>query len=242
MDLPEHLRPLCYAFLDRLRSVLGDKLCAVTLYGALAFPETISTGDIDGHVLLAGPLDDDEKDAIHSLQAGLARDYPPLGAQLDIYYLLLSDAQGTAPPQDQLQPGLIDDSWALHCAHIRAGRCVFLFIIPSAPQHLYPVPTWPALEAALYREMRFIEEHISEYPDYSVLNLCRLVYSFQTHDVVISKVGAAGWARQALPQWRSLIDAAERSYPGRAVSRDRDLLQSGASALLRFAQVQIAAK
>lgn len=242
MDLPEQLRPLCHAFLEGLQSILAGKLCAVTLYGALTFPETVSTGDIDGHVLLAGPLAVREKDAIHNLHAALARDYPPLGTQLDVYYLLLADAQGTAPPQDQLQPALVDGSWALHCAHIRAGRCIFLFSAPAALERLYPVPTWPALEAALYRELRFIEVHFSEYPAYCVLNLCRLIYSFQTHDVVISKVEAAAWASQALPRWQLVIAAAERFYAGRTTSGDDDLLQADTPALLRFAQLQIAAK
>jgi len=38
MPLPAHLEPLCAAFTCGLDAVLGDKLHAVYLYGAIAFP------------------------------------------------------------------------------------------------------------------------------------------------------------------------------------------------------------
>ena len=59
------------------------KLVGVYVYGAAAFPDSGPTGDIDFHVILAEPLTDPERDAILALHAALARDFPPLGAELD---------------------------------------------------------------------------------------------------------------------------------------------------------------
>ncbi|MFC2099382.1 aminoglycoside adenylyltransferase domain-containing protein, partial [Candidatus Bipolaricaulota bacterium] len=59
---------------------------------------------------------------------------------------------------------------------------------------------------ALVGERQYVAKHLSQYPDYCVLNLCRLIYSHRTGDVVVSKFGAAAWAIDAFPEWRGLID------------------------------------
>jgi hypothetical protein len=58
MPLPAHLQPLCTAFIRGLDAVLGDKLHAVYLYGAIAFPEADASGDVDFHVIVREPLTD----------------------------------------------------------------------------------------------------------------------------------------------------------------------------------------
>jgi hypothetical protein len=237
MEPPEKIEGLCRAFVAGLKAVLGDNLAGVYLYGAVAFPETVDTGDVDGHVILAGPLSEHEKAGLETLHASLARDYPPLGADLDVHYLLLADTRTLAPPPHQLRAGVFDTAWALHCAHIRAGRCIPLY--GPDPLQVYPTPAWPDLEAALRGELRYVEEKLEDYPAYCVLNLCRLVYSFQACDVVISKAGAATWAWDALPGWRPLIAAAQRSYAGRAAAQDGALLRSGVPALFRQASHHI---
>lgn len=70
---------------------------------------------------------------------------------------------------------------------------------------------WPELEAALRGEPAYVEEHFADYPDYCILNLCRLMMSFRTRDVVVSKWQAGDWATQSSPQWTELIERAKRS-------------------------------
>jgi hypothetical protein len=120
MKPPQTIAGLCQALVHGLRQVLGDKLYGVYVYGAAAFSEAAPTGDIDFHVILAAPLTDVEQVAVRDLHAALARDYPPLGAELDGYYLLLTQARQSSPPTHQLRPEMVDASWALHRAHIRA--------------------------------------------------------------------------------------------------------------------------
>ena len=64
MNPPEFIQDLCQAFLDGLKTALGDKLYSVYLYGAVAFPETRNTGDIDFHVNLKGPLTEEQHAAL----------------------------------------------------------------------------------------------------------------------------------------------------------------------------------
>jgi hypothetical protein len=233
MKPPQPIADLCQALVHGLKQVLGDKLYGVYVYGAAAFPEAAPTGDIDFHVILAAPLTDTEGAALRDLHAALARDYPPLGAELDGYYLLLTEARQASPPTHQLCPELVDASWALHRAHIRAGRCIPL--CGPDPLTLYPTPTWSELETALWSELQYVADHLGDYPDYCILNLCRLMYSFETRDVVISKAGAAAWAYDAFPQWRRHVALAQKSYTGQATPEDRQFMLDQVEELYRFA-------
>ncbi len=151
MELPEEIQDLCRALLRGLRTVLCDKLHGLYLYGAAAFPESGPIGDIDFHVILRTALTDREKKELDNLYATLARDFPPLGAELDGYYILLSEARQPSPPTHQLRTDIVDSSWALHRAHIRAGRCIVLQ--GPDPARIYPPVSWPEVESALDEEL-----------------------------------------------------------------------------------------
>lgn len=228
---------LCHALLKGLLDALDGKLYGLYVYGAATFPETSATGDVDFHAILTAELTEGERLAILDLHRNLARDYPPLGAELDGYYLLLEDARQTSPPAHQLRPEIRDNSWALHRAHILAGRCIVLF--GPDPVTIYPPATWDELEQALWGELDYVEEHLVDYPAFCILNLCRLMYSSETRDVVTSKAAAGAWAWDAFPQYRRLIDAARRSYAGQASQIDDQFMLSGVNELFRFARQRI---
>ena len=237
MNARAQVANLCSTFLEGLLELLGAKLHGVYLYGAVAFPETTYTGDIDFHVILDGSLTDDEVRAVNNLHAALARDFPPLGAELDGYYILLKETRSLDPPTHQLRKDLVDDSWALHCAHIRAARCIALY--GPDPRFIYPEPGWPEIEKALRGEMAYVEEHLEPYPDYCILNLCRLMYSHETRDVVVSKTAAAAWALDQFSEWRPLIEMAQASYAGEATLEDRRFMVDEVDKLLSFAKERI---
>jgi hypothetical protein len=237
MNLPVEIQEVCTALLMGLNALLGEKLFGVYLYGALAFPEGGATGDIDFHVLLYAALDDTEKEALQSLHHRLAQDYPPLGAELDGYYLLLEEARQRRPPRHQLLEGVVDNSWALHRAHLWAGRCIVLH--GPDPKTVYPQVTWPELESALEGELDYVARHLGDYPAYCVLNLCRLMYSYQTREVVVSKLASAQWAMEAYPVWRHHIEAAKRSYAGSATIEETQLLVAEVRDFYAFATEQI---
>ena len=240
MNVPEEIKGLCAAFVGGLDAALGGKLYGIYLYGAVAFPEGGATGDLDFHVLLTEALSDGEKTAVDALHARLAQAYPPLGEDLDAYYILLEDARGTSPPPHQLLPGVVDSSWALHRAHFWAGRCIVLH--GPDPRQVVPPPTWPELAQALQGEWDYVERHLADYPAYCVLNLCRLIYSFETRDVVISKRASAAWGVVAFPTWQSLIEAAIRAYDGTATPGDQALLKAEVERFFAFARERIGAQ
>ena len=237
MSLREEIRPLCDALVSGQKQILGEKLFGVYVFGAVTFPETTTTGDLDFHALLDVPPSSAEIDLVNALHDDMAQRFPPVGVGLDGYYLLLKDVQRNAPPRHQLRPDLLDNSWALHCAHIRAGRCIVLF--GPDPATVYPEPTWTQIEEALAGELRYVQEHLSDYPDYCVLNLCRLMYSHQSRDVVVSKFGAGDWAIDAFPQWHKLIEMAKTSYAGQLTEEERATMVDQVPELHRFAVEEI---
>jgi hypothetical protein len=127
-------------------------------------------------------------------------------------------------------------SWALHCAHIRAGRYITLY--GPEPAGIFPDPSWPEISAALDHEMRFIEENL-KHPAYCVLNLCRIIYSFRERDVVVSKRFGGDWASARFPQWAPLVQAAIRSYEGTGMPGDEEFLSSEVGCFLEFASERI---
>jgi len=233
MNVPVEIESLCAALLQGLEAALGSKLYGIYLYGAVAFPEGGDTGDLDFHAILEEPPTDGEKAALDRLHARLARDHPPLGSELDGYYILVEDARRTSPPEHLLLPGVFDNSWALHRAHIRAGRCIVLY--GPDPRDIYPPASWAELEQALEGEVDYVREHLADYPAYCVLNLCRLMYSYETRDVVVSKRASAAWAEKAFPQWRALIEAARKRYDQRATAQEQALLECEVGRFFLFA-------
>jgi hypothetical protein len=235
----DELNALCQALVSGLRGILGEGLHAAYVYGAMAFPETEDTGDVDFHVILRRRPSEAEREELAALHAELARRFPPLGVELDGYYLLLNEARRSEPPHHQLRSDVVDDSWALHRAHLLAGRALVLY--GPDPKSVYIPPTREEIDEALDGELEYVSQHLSQYPDYCVLNLCRLLYSWETGDVVTSKAASAAWASNRFSEWAPLIDLALASYAKRATSSDRRALADGLESYYPFACEIIAA-
>ncbi len=220
MTQSDKINEICQEFLRGLKSILDDKLQALYIFGAAAFPDKLHVGDIDFHVILKHPLSEDERTALYELHDTITQKFPPLGGELDGYYILQSTAQLNSPPKSEMWDGVVDHSWALHCAHIRSGRCIVYY--GSDPKAIYPEPTWNEIEDALQAELKYVEDHLEKYPDYCILNLCRLIYSYTTREVVISKADSAIWASNEFPEWDKLVNLAIKSYSRLATTEDRN--------------------
>jgi hypothetical protein len=234
--LPENIQAICHEFIQGLSALLPGKLHGVYMYGATVFPDAGPIQDIDCHVVLQAPLTSQERAQVSALHRSLGERFPPLGGEIDAYYILYRDAVEHTPPPDQLHTGIRDESWALHCAHVRAGSYLALYGPP--PQPIFPAPSWPAIAAALEHELRFIQENL-DYPAFCVLNLCRILYSLQERNVVVSKQFSGHWACASYPQWVPLIRSATRAYAGAATTEDDQLLKGEVRNFLAFASHQI---
>ncbi len=238
-DMPPAFQAICDAFVVGLKATLGDKLYGVYLYGAAVFADGGPAQDVDCHVILNSRLSETERQEIGALHTRLAEAYPPLGAELDAYFILYDAARLPENPQHQLRSDIYDNAWALHSAHIRAGQ--YETLSGPAPDDIFPAPTWTAVASALDNELAFVRAN-TRYPAFCILNLCRIIYSFQTRDVVVSKRFSGQWARGRYPEWASLIAAAERYYDrADALATELELVDSELDAFLRFAEAEIRA-
>ncbi len=230
-QLPASVREVCQAFVRGLADILDTNLHGIYMYGASVFPDSGVVQDIDCHVILKGRLNGREKDAIFQLQRDLSGRFPPLGGELDAYLVLYEDALETRPPVHQLQPDMRDEAWALHCAHVRAGRYITLYGPP--PKEIFPAPSWDEILTALKHELKFIEQNL-RYPDYCVLNMCRIMYSVQERNVAVSKFSSGAWTCERFPEWKPLIDAAVASYQGRETPGEAELLKTEVESFVEF--------
>ena len=208
-----------------LEDVLGDGFAGLFLYGAAVFPHPDAWRlDFDFHALVERPLGVAERDGVRAVYATLATQ-SELGRDLDGYFVLLRDATKSEPPVHQLDHSVRDEAWALHRAHVHAGR--YVSICGVDPRDIVPVPTWPELDAALRSELAFILTH----PDataFGILNGARILASYDRRDVVMSKLEAAQWALDTLPSdWHGLLGAAVRTYERAPRELDEAALREG---------------
>ena len=231
-EMHPEIQAVCSRLLDGLKAALDDNLYGIYLYGAMVFPEMRYVQDIDFHVIVNRKLTDPEKEAIKKLHDELSKEFAFPKDDLDGYYILLEDARKISTPWHQVYPDIPDEAWPLHIAHMKAGYCIALY--GPAPNEFLPEPTWQDLIAGLEASMKHTRINLDRHPAYCVLNLCRLLYSYKTQDVVISKRGAAEWTINHFPDWEELIGSALRVFEREEKNEDLNLLQSRIHEFYRF--------
>ncbi|MBI9043775.1 MAG: DUF4111 domain-containing protein [Anaerolineaceae bacterium] len=222
-----------------LKGVFVEKMVAVYFYGAALLPDSLLSGDIDFHVIVKTKLSKKEIVAINSLYSRLKNIYAAVLPDLDFdgYYILLQSAKMSEPPVHLLDPKMSDEAWALHRAHILAGQCLVAY--GPDPETILMPPDWTELETALLSELKYVEKNLTKYPDYCILNLCRIMFSIHTREVVVSKAEAAKWAWDSFPVWRKHIDYAKKSYSGNASSVEKRFMAYEVKKLYKFASWHI---
>jgi hypothetical protein len=225
VSLPDEVPNVAAALRQGLEEVLGDRLAGLFLYGAALFPHPDAWMlDFDFHALVEHPLSAAECESVWAVYAALATQ-SELGRELDGYIVLLTDATKPEPPVHQLDHSVRDEAWALHRAHVHAGR--YASICGVDPLRIVPVPTWPELDAGLRSELAFIECHPAA-TAFGILNGARILASYDRRDVVLSKYEAAQWALATLPSdWHDLLRAAVRTYERAPLALDDAALRDG---------------
>ncbi len=80
------------------------------------------------------------------------------------------------------------------------------------PRKIYPPASREEVEEGLEQELDFIVRRHRVSPFYTVLNLSRLLYTWKTGRVTVSRHQSPMWALRALPRdWHALIRAPVKS-------------------------------
>ena len=225
----------------------GDNLVGAYLHGSIAFPEyNFEAGDIDFYVLTHRSLNGTEIKSLDHLHRSLAAKFE-FGSKLDGFYIPYAAARMQENPRNlvygahgRIHRGGSDDAWALHREHF--ARSAYIRLYGPRASRIFSRPNWKEIRSALYRQLVYVRKIIDSDPWRSVLNLCRLVYTFKTENVAVSKLGATRWALKRLPsRWKPVIRSAVKWYKGTANRRDRTILRKDARKLLGFASVRVMA-
>lgn len=235
-SFPEEATHLLDTFIQGLQDILGDKLYGVYMYGASVFPDSGPLQDIDCHLIIRERLTETERILYLSLYREVGERFPDFRDDLDAYVILLESAKGHQVPQHQVLMDIYDHSWALHCAHIRAGYYRILY--GPEPEEIFPAPGWDAVDKALQHELKFVLDH-PQYPAYGILNLCRILYSYHSKDPAVSKQFSGRWGQAHFPEWAALIQAARRFYSREHTPQDITRMEHKREAFFSFMQSKI---
>ncbi len=239
--LPAAVRPLLETFREGLKEVLGENLVGIYIFGSVAFPDFVPRGDIDFYAIVHRELRPTEWQRVRDLHHDLSQRFPH-GDRLDGLYLPLHKAQGTEHPRGRLglRPrDIVDNEWPLHREHIHRGA--FVVLCGQDPRDFMPPVSLPELSAALKSSLAYIKGLLHKHPFWCVLNLCRLVCTWETREVALSKVQGAHWALANLPsRWRPLIRSALRVYREQERAGDQHLLAAGTDDFFSYATNRIA--
>ncbi len=245
--VPSSVRPLIREFRDELLKTLDNNLVGAYLHGSIAFPEfQPRAGDIDFYVVVKRILNKNDRNDLDHLHGALAHRFL-FGKKLDGFYIPVAQAKRRKSPRGlvyaahgRLHQGGLDDAWSLHRAHFH--RSAYIALHGPRASKIFPPASWPEIRKELYKQLHYARSIISKDSAWAVLNLCRLIYSFVTRTIAVSKMRAAKWGLKNLPsRWRPLIRSAINAYRDRTDRRDQLPLRKNARAFLGFASVQIIA-
>jgi Domain of unknown function (DUF4111) len=230
-----------------LTTSLGSNLSGAYLHGSIAFPEfEPRSGDIDFYVVVRRSLNEREIKHLDLLHRALATKFE-FGSKLDGFYIPYASARRRESPKGlvyeahgKMHRGSTDDAWVIHREHF--ARSAYIRLYGPSASRIFSRAEWPQIRSALYRQLVNARKIIDSDPWWSVLNLCRLVYSFKSENVAVSKLGAARWALKKLPsRWKPVIRSAVKRYKETANRRDRTILRKDARKFLGFASVRVIA-
>jgi hypothetical protein len=211
------------------------------LHGSLAYGDFDAESDVDFVVVTDEELTEEQFDAIRAMHDDIAAIDSPFAIQLEGTYIS-KRALWRFDPRQSLHPNIdrgrgerlkmmqYDDGWIVECNVLRERG---LTLAGPQPRSLIAPVTPHALRQAMHRILDQWAARIfgdpsrmrtRGYQSFTVLSLCRILYTLDTGRVV-SKPVAAQWAKDALGgPWAALIDRAwiGRQHPD-ALSPQEDI-------------------
>ena len=220
MGFPEEVTPLITKVPKALEHLLGTNLVGVYLYGSvLDSGFDLAQSDVDCIAVTERALTNLE---FRQLDDWLneAAETDPWIKRLQLSFLIETSVLAEEPRACHYQFGVLrrigsDGNPLIWMDFFQRGRT----LSGAAPESFLPRITAEIFHQALVREVGYLREELRDKPSsewrdklsyrvYSVLTLCRILYSARTGNVA-SKQRAAGWALDRVPaDWHEMIHQA----------------------------------
>ena len=230
---------------EGLRRLLGKNIVGLYLSGSLTYGDFVpDRSDIDLQAVVRNPLTEDELRSVEQLHREVERRCPEWAERIECSYVPLELVRELTPPA-QARPwwgfGTLyaeapaGNEWIIN--HYLLSKYGVALEGPDFNELIPPIDIHDVRQASardLFKEwVPKIEDSAwlsnSHNQSYLVLNLCRILHTVHG-EAPGSKRVAGQWAKATYPEWKSLIEEAERWAYGDQMNRQAD-----AVAFLRFA-------
>jgi len=232
-------------WVDGLIRLLGQKVVGVYLSGSLAYGDFVpGRSDIDLQVVLQTPLTESEHRWIEQLHKEVERRHPEWAERIECSYVPLELMRELTPPAIPrpwwgfgtfYAEAPAGNEWIInHYLLSKHG----ITLAGAEFNDLIPRIDIDSVRRASARDL--FQEWVpkigddvwlsnSHHQSYLVLNLCRILHTVIQREPRSKKI-ASEWAKATYPQWKGLIEEAERWVYGDKMNRKAD-----AAAFLQFA-------
>jgi len=230
---------------EGLKRLLGKQVVGLYLSGSLAYGDFVpDRSDIDLQAVVRSPLTEGELGLVERLHREIEQRCPEWANRVECSYVplaLMRELMPPATPRPWWGFGTLyaeapaGNEWIIN--HYLLSKHGIALEGPDFNELIPPIDILIVRQASardLFQEwVPKIDDGAwlsnSHYQSYLVLNLCRILHTV-IHGEPGSKKVAGQWAKTTYPQWKNLIEEAERWAHGDEVKRQAD-----AVAFLRFA-------
>jgi hypothetical protein len=230
---------------EGLKRQHSKKIVGLYLSGSLAYGDFVpDRSDIDLQAVVRSAFVEDELRSVEQLHKEIERRYPQWANRIECSYVPLELMRELTPPRTPrpwwgfgtlYAAAPAGNEWIIN--HYLLSKHGIAIEGPDFNELIPPIDLHSVRQASardLFEEwMPRIDDAAwlsnSHYQSYLVLNLCRILHTV-VHCQPGSKKSAGEWAKTRYPQWKNLIEEAERWAYGNEMKRQAD-----AVAFLRFA-------
>lgn len=230
---------------EGLKRLLGKEIVGLYLSGSLAYGDFVpDRSDIDLQAVVRNPLTEDQLRSVEQMHREVERRCPQWAYRIECSYVPLELMRELTPPA-KARPwwgfgtfyaeAPAGNEWIIN--HYLLAKYGVALEGPNFNDLIPPIDIHAVRQASardLFQEwVPKIDDSAwlsnSHYQSYFVLNLCRILHTV-IHGEPGSKKVAGQWVKARYPQWKDLIEEAERWAYGDEMRRQGD-----AVAFLRFA-------
>lgn len=232
-------------WVEGLQRLLGKQIVGLYLSGSLAYGDFVpERSDIDLQAVVRRPLNEPELRSVEELHIDIEGRYPQWANRIESSYVPLELLRKLTPPARSrpwwgfgtlYAEAPAGNEWIIN--HYLLARYGIALEGPAFNELIPPIDIHEVRQASardLFQEWvpkigdaAWLSN--SHHQSYFVLNLCRILHTVIGGKPVSKKI-AGQWVKAAYPQWKDLIEDAERWVYGNEMKRQAD-----AAAFLRFA-------
>ncbi len=230
-----------------ISDISGENLVGIYLFGSLTYGDfNYERSDIDVVTILKSPASKSELEELEKLHQKIGEQFPLWKDRIENSFTPQTLLENIEPPGDRPYFGagtfyplatygnewIINNYLLYHHGIAIKG--------PEFKELVKPIDIHDVQKACVKDLFKEWEPKLREpewldnphYQSYLVLNLCRILNTV-SNATVLSKKKSAEWVKDKFPEWKNLIDEAERWQYGKEMKRKEETLN-----FLRFVITQ----